>query len=118
LFLICKNYFYYKGFWKAIFESDLCEALRYLSLGANVDWKNKEINFTTALHQAILRNDNVSVEFLLQWLCNINEVDNDGWSGLHHAAATNNSRLLLTLMKRHADVNLKDKNEKVLKNFF
>jgi Arf-GAP/coiled-coil/ANK repeat/PH domain-containing protein len=101
------------GFWKAIFESDLCEALRYLSFGANVDWKNKEINSTTALHQAILRNDNVSVEFLLQWLCNINEVDNDGWSGLHHAAATNNSRLLLTLMKRHADVNLKDKNEKI-----
>ncbi|PKY49153.1 ArfGap-domain-containing protein [Rhizophagus irregularis] len=101
------------GFWKAICESDLYEALRYLSLGANVDWKNKEINSTTALHQAILRNDNVSVEFLLQWLCNINEADNDGWSGLHHAAATNNSRLLLTLMKRHADINLKDKNGKI-----
>ncbi|CAB5204067.1 unnamed protein product [Rhizophagus irregularis] len=101
------------GFWKAICESDLYEALRYLSLGANVDWKNKEINSTTALHQAILRNDDVSVEFLLQWLCNINEADNDGWSGLHHAAATNNSRLLLTLMKRHADINLKDKNGKI-----
>lgn len=45
----------------------------------------------------------------------MNEADNDGWSGLHHAAATNNSRLLLTLMKRHADINLKDKNGKVLK---
>ncbi|CAB5396537.1 unnamed protein product, partial [Rhizophagus irregularis] len=31
----------------------------------------------------------------------------------HHAAATNNSRLLLTLMKRHADINLKDKNGKI-----
>ncbi|RIA84108.1 hypothetical protein C1645_832776 [Glomus cerebriforme] len=101
------------GFWKAILESDLYEALRYLSLGANIDWKNKEINSTTALHQAILRNDNVSVEFLLQWVCNINEVDNDGWSGIHHAAATNNSRLLITLMKRHADINLKDKNGKI-----
>ncbi|GBC05943.1 hypothetical protein RclHR1_06510010 [Rhizophagus clarus] len=101
------------GFWKAICESDIYEALRYLSLGANIDWKNEEINSTTALHQAILRNDNVSVEFLLQWLCNINEADDDGWSGLHHAAATNNSRLLLTLMKRHADTDLKDKNGKI-----
>ncbi|CAG8582328.1 3281_t:CDS:10 [Funneliformis caledonium] len=101
------------AFWDAMSKSNIYEALRNLSLGANVDWKNEERNSTTALHQAILRNDNVSVEFLLQWFSDINEVDNDGWSGLHHAAATNNSRLLLTLMKRHADIHLKDRNGKV-----
>ncbi|CAI2176475.1 13628_t:CDS:10 [Funneliformis geosporum] len=101
------------SFWNAMSESNIYEALKNLSLGANVDWKNEERNSTTALHQAILRNDNVSVEFLLQWFCDINEVDNDGWSGLHHAAATNNSRLLLTLMKRHADIHLKDRKGKV-----
>jgi len=103
-----------KAFWKSMSNSDLYSALRYLALGANVDWKNHERNSTTALHQAILCNDDVVVEFLLQWFCDIDAIDYDGWSGLHHAAATNNARLLLTLMKRHANVGLKDKNGKVM----
>ncbi|CAG8479264.1 4814_t:CDS:10 [Paraglomus brasilianum] len=101
------------AFWKSMSNSDLYSALRYLALGANVDWKNHERNSTTALHQAILCNDDVVVEFLLQWFCDIDAIDYDGWSGLHHAAATNNARLLLTLMKRHANVGLKDKNGKI-----
>ncbi|CAG8470957.1 5444_t:CDS:10 [Ambispora leptoticha] len=102
----------HQAFWDAMNKTDLAEALRYLSLGASVDYKNQEKNSTTALHQAILRNDDVAVEFLLQWFCDINAVDNDGWSGLHHAAAMNNARLLLTLMKRHANITLKDNNNK------
>ncbi|CAG8447502.1 11003_t:CDS:10 [Ambispora gerdemannii] len=102
----------HQAFWDAMNETDLVEALRYLSLGADVDYKNQEKNFTTALHQAILRSDDVAVEFLLQWFCDINAVDNDGWSGLHHAAAMNNARLLLNLMKRHANITLKDNNNK------
>ncbi|GET02868.1 arf-GAP with coiled-coil, ANK repeat and PH domain-containing protein 2 isoform X2 [Rhizophagus clarus] len=101
------------AFWKAMSDSDFVEALRNLSLGANVDWKNEQENSTTALHQAILKSDDVAIEFLLLWFCNINEVDNNGWSALHHAAATNNARLLLTLMKRQADIQLKDKNGKI-----
>ncbi|CAB5179215.1 unnamed protein product [Rhizophagus irregularis] len=101
------------AFWKAMSDSDFAEALRNLSLGANVDWKNEQENSTTALHQAILKSDDVAIEFLLLWSCNINEVDNNGWSALHHAAATNNARLLLTLMKRQADTHLKDKNGKI-----
>ncbi|CAG8580218.1 4298_t:CDS:2, partial [Scutellospora calospora] len=100
------------AFWKAMGESNLYEALRCLSLGANVDWKNDQENYTTALHQAILRSDDIAVEFLLSWSCDINEVDKKGWSCLHHAAATNNARLLLILMKRHANINLKDINGK------
>ncbi|CAG8632995.1 513_t:CDS:10, partial [Racocetra persica] len=96
------------AFWKAMSDSNLHEALRCLSLGANVDWKNDKENYTTALHQAILRSDDVAVEFLLSWSCDINEVDKNGWSCLHHAAATNNARLSLILMKRHANINLKD----------
>ncbi|CAJ0836146.1 2160_t:CDS:2, partial [Entrophospora sp. SA101] len=67
-------------FWIAMNKTNLHEALRYLSLGANIDWKNDEENSTTALHQAILRNDDVAVEFLLLWLCDINSVDENGWS--------------------------------------
>ena len=98
-----------------MYSSDFFEALRSLSLGANVDWKNEQENSTTALHKAILRNDDVAIEFLLLWSCNINEVDNNRWSALHHAAATNNARLLLTLMKRQANIHLKDQNGKVNK---
>ncbi|CAG8644962.1 4399_t:CDS:10, partial [Racocetra fulgida] len=47
-------------FWKAMSDSNLHEALRCLSLGANVDWKNDKENYTTALHQAILRSDDVA----------------------------------------------------------
>ncbi|KAG9291726.1 hypothetical protein G9A89_012011 [Geosiphon pyriformis] len=100
------------AFWEAMQKTDLGEALKYLPLGANVDYKNEAQNSTTALHQAILRSDDIAVEFLLQWFCDINAIDNDGWSGLHHAAATNNARLLLTLMKRHANITLKDKQGK------
>ncbi|RIA89125.1 hypothetical protein C1645_213938 [Glomus cerebriforme] len=101
------------AFWKAMSNSAFVEALRNLSLGANVDWKNEQENSTTALHQAILRSDDVAIEFLLLWFCDINEVDNNGWSALHHAAATNNARLLLTLMKRQADIHLKDQKGKI-----
>ncbi|CAG8593611.1 5787_t:CDS:10, partial [Acaulospora morrowiae] len=100
------------AFWEEMNNSNLSGALKYLSLGAYVDWKNDRKNGTTALHQAIRRDDDVAVEFLLLWSSDINSVDEDGWSGLHHAAATNNARLLLNLMKRHADVNLKDKRGK------
>ncbi|CAG8438233.1 5506_t:CDS:10 [Acaulospora colombiana] len=100
------------AFWEEMNNSNLQGALKYLSLGAYVDWKNDQRNGTTALHQAIRRSDDVAVEFLLLWSSDINAVDEDGWSGLHHAAATNNARLLLNLMKRHADINLKDKRGK------
>lgn len=95
-------------------NSNLHDALNYLSLGAHVDWKNDTKNGTTALHQAIRRSDDVAVEFLLLWASDIDAIDDNGWSGLHHASATNNARLLLNLMKRHANVNLKDKDGKVL----
>ncbi|RHZ84408.1 hypothetical protein Glove_82g53 [Diversispora epigaea] len=100
------------SFWEAMDNSNLHDALKYLSLGAHVDWKNDINNGTTALHQAIRRSDDVAVEFLLLWSSDIDVVDDNGWSGLHHASATNNARLLLNLMKRHANINLKDKNGK------
>ncbi|CAG8732712.1 10383_t:CDS:2, partial [Funneliformis mosseae] len=100
-------------FWEAMSNCDLFEAIKSLSLGADVDWKNEQENSTTALHQAILRSDDVAIEFLLLWSCDINEIDNDGRSALHHAAATDNARLLLTLLKRQANIHLKDRNGKI-----
>ncbi|CAJ0896749.1 7908_t:CDS:10, partial [Entrophospora sp. SA101] len=80
-------------FWIAMNKTNLHEALRYLSLGANIDWKNDEENSTTALHQAILRNDDVAVEFLLLWLCDINSVPVDIAAELQNVEAVTALRL-------------------------
>ncbi|CAJ0764982.1 23855_t:CDS:10 [Entrophospora sp. SA101] len=64
-------------FWNAMNQTNLYEALRYLALGADVDWKNQEKNSTTSLHQAIQRNDELALEFLFLWQVDINSVDKD-----------------------------------------
>ncbi|CAG8543983.1 10085_t:CDS:10 [Diversispora eburnea] len=68
------------SFWEAMDNSNLHDALKYLSLGAHVDWKNDLNNGTTALHQAIRRSDDVAVEFLLLWSSDIDVIDDNGWS--------------------------------------
>ncbi|RUS17252.1 hypothetical protein BC937DRAFT_90211 [Endogone sp. FLAS-F59071] len=98
--------------WNAVNDSDLYEALRNLAFGADVNYKNENKNSFTALHQAISQDDDITVEFLLQWLCDVNAVDGNGWTGLHHAAAANNVRLVLTLLKRQAKVDVSDYKHK------
>ncbi|KAF9345772.1 Arf-GAP with coiled-coil, ANK repeat and PH domain-containing protein 2, partial [Mortierella sp. AD094] len=62
-------------FWEAMDVSDYCEALRCLALGANIDHLNEDHGSMTPLHRAIIRRDDVAVEFLFQWFCDINAVD-------------------------------------------
>lgn len=88
-------------------------ALRYLALGANINYRNPDEKLNTALHVAVLQEDIVAVEFLLQWFCDVDEVDADGWTALHHAAAQNNVRFVLTLLRRHAKPDIKSNLGKV-----
>lgn len=67
----------------------------------------------TGLHVAVLQEDIIAVEFLLQWFCDVDEKDDDGWTALHHAAAENNVRFVLTLLKRHAKPDIKSNAGKV-----
>ncbi|KAL1914829.1 uncharacterized protein VTP21DRAFT_7921 [Calcarisporiella thermophila] len=99
-------------FWSAIVAGDLFDALRYLALGANIDYCNAAHNSSTALHQAVLRDNGVAVEFLLQRFCKPNVQDADGRTPLHHAAANDNVRLLLMLLKRQAKPDITDKEGK------
>ena len=60
------------------------------------------------------KNDEVTVEFLLQRLSDINQQDANGWTALHYAAANNNVRLVLALLKRHAKSDIKNGDNMVM----
>jgi Arf-GAP/coiled-coil/ANK repeat/PH domain-containing protein len=95
-------------FWNAVIEEELDNALKRLAQGAHVDYKNEEDELRTALHKMVDKDDEVTVEFLLQRLSDINQQDANGWTALHYAAANNNVRLVLALLKRHAKSDVKN----------
>lgn len=89
-------------------EGDLHMALKRLAQGANIDFKNPEDGYKTVLHKMVDKNEHVIVEFLLQRLSDVDQQDGNGWTALHYAAANDNVRLLLALLKRHAKTDVKD----------
>ncbi|KAF9913015.1 Arf-GAP with coiled-coil, ANK repeat and PH domain-containing protein 2 [Linnemannia zychae] len=101
----------HEAFWDAMDISDFCEALRYLALGANVDHRNDDHGSMTPLHRAIIRRDDVAVEFLFQWFCDINAVDREGWGALHHAVANDSTKSLAHLIKKHAKFDIRNRND-------
>ncbi|KAF9120031.1 ADP-ribosylation factor GTPase-activating protein agd4 [Mortierella sp. 14UC] len=101
----------HEAFWDAMDVSDFCEALRYLALGANVDHRNEDHGSMTPLHRAIIRRDDVAVEFLFQWFCDINAVDREGWGALHHAVANDSTKSLAHLIRKHAKFDIRNRND-------
>ncbi|KAG0219458.1 Arf-GAP with coiled-coil, ANK repeat and PH domain-containing protein 1 [Mortierella sp. NVP41] len=101
----------HEAFWEAMDVSDFCEALRFLALGANIDHRNDDHGSMTPLHRAIVRRDDVAIEFLFQWFCDINAVDGEGWSALHHAVANDSAKSLAALIKRHAKYDIRNRND-------
>ncbi|KAI8597118.1 hypothetical protein EDD21DRAFT_447281 [Dissophora ornata] len=101
----------HEAFWDAMDLSDYCEALRCLALGANIDYHNDDRGSMTPLHRAIARRDDIAVEFLFQWFCDINAVDGQGWSALHHAVAIENQKVLTQLIKKHAKYDIRNKSD-------
>ncbi|KAK9768493.1 hypothetical protein K7432_000832 [Basidiobolus ranarum] len=96
--------------WNAISENDISEAFKCLILGASVDWKNDSKNGTAAIHVAVLKDDLVLLEFLLQYSCDINIADTNGRTALHYASEMNNIRIVVFLLKRGAKCTIKDCN--------
>ena len=69
-------------------------------------------NGTTPLHHACIRGSKKAVDILLDLGANINAVDNEGNSCLHHTANSNNLSLLKKLLIRGADKTIKNNEEK------
>ncbi|XP_041635151.1 arf-GAP with coiled-coil, ANK repeat and PH domain-containing protein 1 [Cheilinus undulatus] len=83
-----------------------------LAHGADVNWVNVAEESSTPLIQAVSANALAACEFLLQNGANVNQVDSNGRGPLHHATILGHTGLVCLFLKRGADYNAKDKNQK------
>nr|XP_033465639.1 arf-GAP with coiled-coil, ANK repeat and PH domain-containing protein 1 [Epinephelus lanceolatus] len=83
-----------------------------LAHGADVNWVNVAEESSTPLIQAVSANALAACEFLLQNGANVNQADSNGRGPLHHATILGHTGLVCLFLKRGADYNAKDKNQK------
>ncbi|XP_059210933.1 arf-GAP with coiled-coil, ANK repeat and PH domain-containing protein 1 [Centropristis striata] len=83
-----------------------------LAHGADVNWVNAAEESSTPLIQAVSANALAACEFLLQNGANVNQADSSGRGPLHHATILSHTGLVCLFLKRGADYNAKDKNQK------
>uniref|UniRef100_A0A087XWD2 Arf-GAP with coiled-coil, ANK repeat and PH domain-containing protein n=1 Tax=Poecilia formosa TaxID=48698 RepID=A0A087XWD2_POEFO len=83
-----------------------------LAHGADVNWVNVGEDSSTPLIQAVSVNALAACEFLLQNGANVNQADSNGRGPLHHATILGHTGLVCLFLKRGADYNARDKNEK------
>ncbi|KAM8899361.1 arf-GAP with coiled-coil, ANK repeat and PH domain-containing protein 1 isoform 2-T4 [Spinachia spinachia] len=83
-----------------------------LAHGASVNWVNAAEESSTPLIQAVTANALAACEFLLQNGANVNLADSSGRGPLHHATILSHTGLVCLFLKRGADYNAKDKNQK------
>ncbi|GAA6216325.1 arf-GAP with coiled-coil, ANK repeat and PH domain-containing protein 1 isoform X2 [Lates japonicus] len=83
-----------------------------LAHGADVNWVNVAEDSSTPLIQAVSANALAACEFLLQNGANVNQADSNGRGPLHHATIFGHTGLVCLFLKRGADYNARDKNQK------
>uniref|UniRef100_A0AAQ5YFW5 Arf-GAP with coiled-coil, ANK repeat and PH domain-containing protein n=1 Tax=Amphiprion ocellaris TaxID=80972 RepID=A0AAQ5YFW5_AMPOC len=83
-----------------------------LAHGADVNWVNMAEESSTPLIQAVSVNALAACEFLLQNGANVNQADSNGRGPLHHATILGHTGLVCLFLKRGADYNARDKNQK------
>ncbi|XP_013879997.1 arf-GAP with coiled-coil, ANK repeat and PH domain-containing protein 1 [Austrofundulus limnaeus] len=83
-----------------------------LAHGADVNWVNLSEESSTPLIQAVSVNALAACEFLLQNGANVNQADSNGRGPLHHATILGHTGLVCLFLKRGADYNARDKNQK------
>jgi len=79
----------------------------------------------TVLHQIVINKNPVVLEFLLQWPCDVDAIDIFGCTPLHYAAALDQIRIILLLLRRNPSLTIRNQRKKVKqktkkkkKNFF
>ncbi|XP_034035856.1 arf-GAP with coiled-coil, ANK repeat and PH domain-containing protein 2-like isoform X3 [Thalassophryne amazonica] len=97
-------------YWAACARSlpDMAEALAH---GAEVNWVNTE-DKRTPLIMAVQGGSLVTCEFLLQNAANVNQLDVQGRGPLHHATILGHTGQVCLFLKRGANQNAADINEK------
>ncbi|KAI1898798.1 hypothetical protein AGOR_G00076070 [Albula goreensis] len=83
-----------------------------LAHGADVNWVNTAEEHCTPLIQAVSANSLAACEFLLQNGANVNQADNNGRGPLHHATILGHTGLVCLFLKRGADYNARDNDQK------
>ncbi|ORX44677.1 hypothetical protein BCR36DRAFT_586045 [Piromyces finnis] len=100
----------HEQYFKAVDRGDLPEAIRYIALGADVNYKDPKTG-RNALHQAIINKNDVNAVFVMQWIDDLNDIDNSGRSALHYAVENDNINIVQMLLKRHAKTDIKDNDD-------
>uniref|UniRef100_A0A3P8WEU1 Arf-GAP with coiled-coil, ANK repeat and PH domain-containing protein n=1 Tax=Cynoglossus semilaevis TaxID=244447 RepID=A0A3P8WEU1_CYNSE len=88
---------------------DMAEALAH---GAEVNWVNTEDDKRTPLIMAVQGGSLVTCEFLLQNAANVNQQDAQGRGPLHHATMLGHTGQVCLFLKRGANQNATDIDEK------
>uniref|UniRef100_A0A3B4TMJ4 Arf-GAP with coiled-coil, ANK repeat and PH domain-containing protein n=1 Tax=Seriola dumerili TaxID=41447 RepID=A0A3B4TMJ4_SERDU len=88
---------------------DMAEALAH---GAEVNWVNTEDDKRTPLIMAVQGGSLVTCEFLLQNAANVNQQDTQGRGPLHHATMLGHTGQVCLFLKRGANQNAADIDEK------
>ncbi|XP_077964428.1 arf-GAP with coiled-coil, ANK repeat and PH domain-containing protein 2 isoform X3 [Gasterosteus aculeatus] len=98
-------------YWAACARSlpDMAEALAH---GAVVNWVNAEDDKRTPLIMAVQGGSLVTCEFLLQNAANVNQQDAQGRGPLHHATMLGHTGQVCLFLKRGANQNAADIDEK------
>ncbi|XP_056270017.1 arf-GAP with coiled-coil, ANK repeat and PH domain-containing protein 2-like isoform X3 [Pseudoliparis swirei] len=98
-------------YWAACARSlpDMAEALAH---GAEVNWVNTEDDKKMPLIMAVLGGSLVTCEFLLQNAANVNQQDAVGRGPLHHATMLGHTGQVCLFLKRGANQNASDIDEK------
>lgn len=86
------------------------EVLRFLAdQGFDLNAPEPDTGFSI-IHIAVLTNNQILLNFLVQQHCNLNILDHDGYAPLHHAARLEHTSLIRTLLSNGADVNIRARN--------
>uniref|UniRef100_A0A7N8Y735 Arf-GAP with coiled-coil, ANK repeat and PH domain-containing protein n=1 Tax=Mastacembelus armatus TaxID=205130 RepID=A0A7N8Y735_9TELE len=98
-------------YWASFARSlpDMAEALAH---GAEVNWVNTEDDKRTPLIMAVQGGSLVTCEFLLQNAANVNQQDAQGRGSLHHATMLGHTGQVCLFLKRGANQNAADIDEK------
>uniref|UniRef100_A0A3Q2Q7Y1 Arf-GAP with coiled-coil, ANK repeat and PH domain-containing protein n=1 Tax=Fundulus heteroclitus TaxID=8078 RepID=A0A3Q2Q7Y1_FUNHE len=98
-------------YWASFARSlpDMAEALAH---GAEVNWVNTEEDKRTPLIMAVHGGSMVTCEFLLQNAANVNQLDAQGRGPLHHATMLGHTGQVCLFLKRGANQNAADIDEK------